>query len=128
MHVILPATPRAAGMARQAIRRALDSWSITHLQDDADLIVSELVGNAVRHGSGGCTEITLQLKATDGCLRIEVYDADPLMPEPRTPTVFDESGHGFVIVEAVSAKWGIRETEIGKAVWAELENDRALLS
>jgi len=120
VHVILPATPRAARMARQAMRRALGSWSLTHMQVDADLVVSELVGNAVRHGSGRRAEITLRLKAANGCLRIEVHDADPAMPVPRIPGALDESGYGFVVVEALTTKWGIQETEMGKAVWTEL--------
>jgi anti-sigma regulatory factor (Ser/Thr protein kinase) len=128
VHVILPATPRAAGLARQATRRALGVWSLAYLQDHADLVVSELVGNAVRHGSGHCAEITLRLKATNDCLRVEVHDADPAIPVPRTPASLDESGRGFVVVEALTDKWGIQETEMGKAVWAELANNQALFS
>jgi anti-sigma regulatory factor (Ser/Thr protein kinase) len=107
-------------MARQAMRRALGSWSLAHLEVDADLVVSELVGNAVRHGSGRRAEITLRLKVTNGCLRIEVHDADPAMPVPRVPATLDESGYGFVVIEALTANWGIQKTEMGKAVWAEL--------
>jgi anti-sigma regulatory factor (Ser/Thr protein kinase) len=128
VHVILPATPRAAALARQATRRALKVWSLVHLQDDANLVVSELVSNAVRHGSGHRAEITLRMKATNNCLRIEVHDADPAMPVPRTPASLDESGRGFIVVEALTAKWGIQETEMGKAVWAELADNQALFS
>jgi anti-sigma regulatory factor (Ser/Thr protein kinase) len=128
VHVILPSTPRAARMARQATHRALEAWSIAHLQDDADLVVSELVSNAVRHGSGRRAEITLRLKVANGRLRVEVHDINPTMPVPRTPTAMDESGYGFVIVDALAVKWGVQDAEIGKAVWAELSDNSVLLS
>ena len=127
VHVIMPASPRAAQIARQATRRALASWSIPHLQDNADQVVTELVSNAVRYGSAGCADITLRLEVTGAWLRIEVHDTATALPQPRIPTAFDESGYGFVIVEALTAKWGIRETKNGKAVWAELANDQPAL-
>ena len=57
----------------------------------------------------------------ESLFRLEVQDADPRWPQPRTPAWFDASGFGFVLVDALASKWGVRETATGKAVWAELD-------
>jgi hypothetical protein len=54
-------------------------------------------------------------------LRIEVMDTDRHWPQPRIPGRHDESGFGFILVDALASNWGVRETEAGKAVWAELD-------
>ncbi len=111
---------RAVRLARQATRDALATWRLTYLEETAVLLVSELVTNAVRHARDS-DAITLELQAAGTWLRIEVQDADPRWPQPRTPAGFDESGFGFVLVDALAGKWGVRETATGKAVWAEVD-------
>jgi serine/threonine-protein kinase RsbW len=93
---------------------------LAHLQETADLIVSELVTNALRHANPGESQVGLRLEATEAWLRIEVQDMDPRMPQPRIPGPLDDSGFGFVIIDSLADKWGVRETEEGKAVWAQL--------
>lgn len=56
--------------------------------------------------------------------RIEVHDADPQVPQPRTPDRLEGSGFGFVLIEALADNWGVRAATIGKAVWAELDMRR----
>ena len=119
----LPAAAHAAGLARRATREALVSWALGHLEETAALLVSELVGNAVRHVRAGAMALELRLETSDGRLRIEVHDADPRPPQPRTPAELDESGFGFVLVQALADGWGVRETASGKAVWAELSTE-----
>ncbi len=111
---------RAVRLARQATRDALATWRLAYLEETAVLLVSELVTNAVRHARDS-DAITLELQAAGTWLRIEVQDADPRWPQPRTPAGFDESGFGFVLVDALAGKWGVRETATGKAVWAEVD-------
>jgi serine/threonine-protein kinase RsbW len=111
-------------MARQATRDALVTWRLAYLEENAVLLVSELVTNAVRHARGG-DAIMLELQAVGTWLRIEVTDADPQWPQPRTPAGFDGSGFGFVLVDALAGKWGVRETATGKAVWAELDEGQS---
>ena len=119
----LPAAAHAAGLARRATREALVSWTLGHLEETAALLVSELVGNAVRHAVAGAVALGLRLETSDGRLRIEVHDADPRPPQPRTPAELDESGFGFVLVQALADGWGVHETASGKAVWAELSTE-----
>ena len=111
----------AAGLARRATRDTLVAWGIGHMEETATLLVSELVGNAVRHASAGRLALELRLEASAARLRIEVLDSDPRPPQPRTPAELDESGFGFILVEALADKWGVRPTAVGKAVWAELD-------
>ncbi len=88
--------------------------------ETAELLVSELVANAVRHARSTDTALQLLLENADGRLRIEVVDADPRLPQPRMPGQLDESGFGFVLIEALASAWGTRPTGDGKGVWAEL--------
>ncbi|SRR6266567_3202052 len=84
-----------------------------------------LVGNAVRHARTDGSRLELRLEAAGTWLRIEVSDGDPRPPQPRAPSGLEESGFGFVLVEALAGKWGVRETAAGKAVWIELTTEQA---
>jgi anti-sigma regulatory factor (Ser/Thr protein kinase) len=119
--ITLAADGQAPGLARQATREVLTSWHVAHLEETAVLFVSELVTNAVRHASTGGSMLVLRLEAAGTSLRIEVHDADPQWPQPGIPSGLDESGFGFVIVDALANKWGVTDTATGKAVWAELD-------
>jgi anti-sigma regulatory factor (Ser/Thr protein kinase) len=119
--VTLPAARPAAALAREATRAAVAAWQLGHLVDEAVLLVSELVTNAVEHAGPGGSATVLRLEYGDGWLRIEVHDASPHAPRPRTPDWLDESGFGLMLVDALAAKWGVQQTGEGKAVWAELD-------
>jgi anti-sigma regulatory factor (Ser/Thr protein kinase) len=124
LQVTLPMASHSVRLAREAARDALATWRLASLEETAVLLVSELVTNAVRHARG-TDAITLEMEAAGTWLRIEVQDADPRWPQPRTPVGFEGSGFGFVLVAALAGKWGVRETGRGKAVWAELDARQA---
>jgi len=107
-------------LARRVTHDVLTRWRLTRVEDTAVLLVSELVTNAVRHARD-THAIALDLEIGATWLRIEVQDADPRWPKPRTPGRLDESGFGLVLVDALAGNWGVRETATGKAVWAELD-------
>jgi serine/threonine-protein kinase RsbW len=119
IQLAFPAAAAAVRLARRATRDALTAWQLRHLEETAVLLVSELVTNAVRHARD-TGAITLKLHEKGTWLRMEVQDADPHWPAPRIPAARDESGFGFVLVDALADQWGVRQTPAGKAVWAEL--------
>jgi len=116
----LPAVSHSVRLSRDATRAVLIAWQLGHVHEAATLLVSELVTNAIRHARG-TDVVTVDLLAGQAWLRIEVLDTDRHWPQPRIPDGFDESGFGFILVEALAGHWGVRETEAGKAVWAELD-------
>ena len=120
LRMTLPAVGESVRLARYATRAVLTAWRLTHVEEAAALLVSELVTNVVRHARG-TDVITVDLQAGRTWLRIEIQDTDRHWPQPRVPDGFDESGFGFILVEALASNWGVRETAAGKAVWAELD-------
>ncbi len=77
----------------------------------------------MRHARTGLP-LELRLEGAGPWLHMEVLDADPQPPLPRVPAVLDESGFGFVLIEALADKWGVRQCAPGKAVWAALDTGR----
>jgi anti-sigma regulatory factor (Ser/Thr protein kinase) len=116
----LPARTRAARQARQVTREVLGAWRLGRLEDAAQLIVSELVSNAVRHARPHGPAVGLRLCVTGGALRIEVHDGDPRPPRLRAAAPLAESGRGLLILDALTSAWGAAAAGRGKAVWAEL--------
>lgn len=124
LYMTLPAVSHSVRLSRYATRAVLTAWQLAHLDEAASLLVSELVTNAVRHARG-IDVVMVNLHAGRTWLRIEVQDTDRHWPQPRIPGRYDDSGFGFILVDALASNWGVRETEAGKAVWAELDTRSA---
>ncbi|WP_050514569.1 SpoIIE family protein phosphatase [Streptomyces rimosus] len=107
---------RSVSRARELARDQLTDWGLEALVDTTELLVSELVTNALRHGHG---EIRLRL-LLDRTLVCEVWDADLAQPRRRRARDTDEGGRGLQLVGLLSAGWGSRRTPRGKTVWFEL--------
>jgi anti-sigma regulatory factor (Ser/Thr protein kinase) len=120
LRLALPPDVPAARLARQVTRDALAAWHLGHLEDSAVLLVSELVTNALRHAVD-TGAIGLELASTGTSLRVEVQDGDPHWRLSSGPAECDESGYGFVLVDSLAGRWGVRRVSAGKAVWAELD-------
>ncbi|MEF9885141.1 SpoIIE family protein phosphatase [Streptomyces sp. P9-A4] len=113
----LPREPRSVGRARELARAQLGAWGLEALVDTVELLVSELVTNALRYGEG---EIRLRL-LRDRTLVCEVWDAGLVQPRRRRAKDTDEGGRGLQLVGLLSSSWGSRRTPRGKTVWFELD-------
>ncbi|MEU9168807.1 SpoIIE family protein phosphatase [Streptomyces sp. NPDC048420] len=111
----LPEDPKAASLARRHVREQLAAWDLEELIPTAELLVSELVGNVVRHARG---PVRLRLLHTAELI-CEVYDGSQTMPRIRRATETDEGGRGLQLISALSTRWGARFTPTGKCIWTE---------
>ncbi|GIF01329.1 hypothetical protein Ari01nite_87930 [Paractinoplanes rishiriensis] len=105
--------------ARRTLPEILIRPPRRELYEDMDLVFTELLSNAVRHG-GGLREA--QLSNTGEHLRLVAADYDPRGPAVRTRRADQPNGRGMHLIQAVADSWGIyrHHTEIGKRVWADL--------
>lgn len=120
----LPPSPESARAARRFAHATLAEWRLEPLTDDLDLVVSELITNALLHArTGRCAPgatIRLDLERHEGHLLCRVGDGSELPPLPEEAVDTAESGRGLLLVEAVSTCWGWSREAGGKSVWAQL--------
>ena len=119
-------TPESVGMVRGQVRAALEFSGLKDYADDAELIASELVSNAVRHGSSSADDkITVALSRIPGGpgVALIVIDTSPEPPILKEFTLDAEGGRGMAIVDALSSSWDWRPEGPGKAVFAFLAHD-----
>ncbi|MET8246279.1 ATP-binding protein [Streptomyces sp. NPDC005202] len=115
-------TPRNAVEARHGARCVLRSWGVpTETREAVELVVSELVTNAVRHGRvpGRCFEVAMTYEG-EKAVDIEVSDACPRRPLPADPDPEATSGRGLLLVTAPAQSWEVRDRGVGKTVWARV--------
>ncbi|WP_234020812.1 SpoIIE family protein phosphatase [Streptomyces sp. 142MFCol3.1] len=111
----LPPEPTVVRAARHMTARQLGEWGLEHLVSNTELIVSELVTNAIRHGAG---PIRLRL-IRHQVLTCEVFDSGGCYPRLRHARSVDENGRGLYMVAQLSSRWGFRSATGGKLVWVE---------
>ncbi|MEV8563508.1 SpoIIE family protein phosphatase [Streptomyces sp. NPDC051917] len=113
----LPEDPMAAGHARELVRAQLADWDLADedLIMTTELLVSELVGNVVRHACGPMRLRMLRSRA----LICEVSDASLTTPHIRHSSATDEGGRGLQLISALCRRWGTRHTRTGKSIWTE---------
>jgi hypothetical protein len=102
--------------ARSVTRERLAAWGLEQLSDLAELLVSELVTNALRVAR---EEVRLRLMRV-GTLLVEVSDDDHNLPQLRRADQDDEDGRGLALVSNLSQRWGTSRKAVGKVVWFEL--------
>ncbi|MDT0265405.1 SpoIIE family protein phosphatase [Streptomyces sp. DSM 44915] len=110
--------PRAESVreARRMVREHLRRWALEDLLDSVELLVSEVVTNAVRYAE---RPVTLRLLRTD-VLRCEVGDDVPQLPRLRQAGPADEGGRGLYLVQRLAQDWGATRLSTGKLVWFEI--------
>ena len=126
----IPAEPVSVSAARRFMTELLTGLGCTcTLRDDAELMLSELVTNAVRHQRNGKIDITAVLRGS--ALRVSVTDDSSEVPVPRSgnapnnagqaPSTESASGRGLMLIEQLATRWGWAPLENGKVVWFEAE-------
>lgn len=111
----LPADPSVVAQARTMAAEQLGDWGLDDLVYTTELVVSELVTNAIRHASG---PIRLRV-IRDLVLICEVSDASSTSPHLRHARTTDEGGRGLFLISQFTQRWGTRHTPEGKIIWAE---------
>lgn len=112
----LPADPEAVGLARTMAARQVGEWGLDELVFTTELVVSELVTNAIRHAAAGPIQLRL---IRDRTLICEVSDTGHTSPHLRHAGSDDEGGRGLFLVAQMTQQWGTRYTSTGKTIWAE---------
>ena len=124
----VPAVPAAVGRARANAVGVLLAWAAPVDYDIAELLLSEVVTNAVLHGFGGpepSGRVEIDLTLTPARLRVAVHDPDlggGRAVGVQHPDTDSENGHGLELVEALAVSWGCEATVGGKIVYFELRS------
>jgi transcriptional regulator with XRE-family HTH domain/anti-sigma regulatory factor (Ser/Thr protein kinase) len=111
-----PSTDLAPGLARSALATTAIGIPVDDF-DNAALLISELVTNAVRHGGSDWVDVAITLG--NDVLRIEVSDRDTASIRPRTPDI--NGGWGLTLVGELATRWGVDRRRPGKMIWIELD-------
>ncbi|QOV34697.1 SpoIIE family protein phosphatase [Streptomyces ferrugineus] len=111
----VPDDPAAVARVRAAATRTLDEWGLAEEAFTTELILSELVTNALRHATG---PIRVRL-VRDRALICEVSDGSNTAPHLRSAATTDEGGRGLFLVAQFAERWGTRYTALGKVIWTE---------
>lgn len=115
--VVLPHGPQGPGRARRAVRACVERFGLQAVREDLELVVSEMVTNAVRHAAA---PVTLEVQADDHGVLVAVADGSPEPPRARTADDDAEGGRGLLLVDLLSVEHGVRPEPPGKTVWAAL--------
>ena len=111
------ASSEAPGAARRFLIEMLEGLGCANRFVDAELVVSELVTNAVIHAR---TDLSVALTFSPAAIRIEVRDRNTTPPTPRSPSALATSGRGLPLMDALTSSWGVNRFGDGKVVWAQL--------
>jgi anti-sigma regulatory factor (Ser/Thr protein kinase) len=122
--VDIPAGPDAPWIARQVLRAILPAWGFQTIMELAELVVSELVTNAVTHAEfdrpgHGSYQLAV-ITRPRGMLRILVSDPVATIPVPLEVDPYREHGRGLMLIDAMAHQWGAEKYRRGKRMWADL--------
>lgn len=112
----LSSDPAVVATARRSTTDQLTAWGLEEASFVTELLVSELVTNAIRYGE---PPIQLRLIHENSTLICEVSDTSSTAPHMRRARTFDEGGRGLLLVAQLAQRWGTRHAPVGKTIWAE---------
>lgn len=121
VRVTVTCGPEGPGEARRLALECAQTHGFAG--DDLALVVTELVTNAVRHGS---PPVEVEIDTCGHCVTVVVADGSSVRPVRRAAGDGDEGGRGLLLVDLLAAEQGVRPSGSGKAVWAELPRHEAL--
>ncbi|MEV5525662.1 ATP-binding protein [Streptomyces prunicolor] len=121
LRCVLPfeAAPAEVGLLRKAAVMQLSRWGAPVAIDEAELLVTELATNVVKHVGEGASA-TLILEWRGERLRLEVHDKSQVTPSLRSADCDEECGRGLHLLAGLALDWGTILTAVGKAVWCEI--------
>ncbi|WP_369357893.1 ATP-binding protein [Streptomyces sp. cg2] len=115
--------PTAVPISRRHVKELAEKWGL-RVNESTDtaltVVASELVTNAVRHGTGAMLTLTVSANLSRRRLLVEVYDGSLILPIPHRASSEDEAGRGMALVDRLSVCHGAERTTCGKCVWAEI--------
>ncbi|AJF70335.1 ATP-binding protein [Streptomyces vietnamensis] len=112
----------APGQARRDVARTLTTWGLEHLIDTAELLISELVTNAVIHTDSRTVSVVVT-RTDETTVRLMALDTDRAeMSVPTAPSNDEEAGRGLFLVAALADRWGIERVSTGKRIWCEVNS------
>ena len=114
-------TTSAPRQARRFVVATLEEWSVCSVCERAELLVSELVTNVIRHAASAPRIVIIE---DDGRVRIEVFDEGPGGAVQQEPGTTDVGGHGLVLVEALADRWGAAHDGREHVVWCEIKREQ----
>ncbi|MFJ7903668.1 SpoIIE family protein phosphatase, partial [Streptomyces sp. NPDC096198] len=114
----LPCSARSVPAGREFLDKTLVAWDCTERTDDARLLLSEILTNAVQHAQG---PLGVHVCRTDTDLTVEISDRSHHLPQPRQAADDEECGRGLLLVRTVADDWGVRPTDEGKTTWFSLK-------
>ena len=117
LQIQLDGTTLAPAVARRAVIRLIGDTSTIEFVRDAVLLTSELVTNAVVHAGG---RSVLRARLLDGILRVELSDANRMVPQLNEVDPARVGGRGLHLVDDVASRWGVTAQPRGKTIWFEL--------
>ena len=121
--VRIPSSAQAVPSIRRVLVEDLQDLDVSaEVVDEAEIVVSELMGNAIRHArplADGMVRVRWKVKS--GVVEVEVSDGGgPSTPRPAPPALWSTSGRGLRIVRSLAHEWGVTEDKHGRTVWASL--------
>jgi PAS domain S-box-containing protein len=118
----LPAEPAIVAATRARVARQLTAWGLGYATHTTELIVSELLTNAIRHAQ---PPIQVRMILDSALLSCEVSDGSSTAPHLRRADRYDEGGRGLLLIARLADRWGSRPTRTGKTIWAQQPLPRA---